>query len=832
MHIRPSQGTQKADFVTKPRIHSLIQPQQHGAPRICILLDIPAETLTAVTSHLDPDSLFSLAAVNKILYEHVKDENTWHRAFANQFLGISPEDDLHRHEKRFMLRRTELTWRKEFILHDRLSRRWQRSRHSIISHIPVYSSITGTLLLAPNLLLSSSLQYGVVSRSLPLTGRVLRGYLSASGNANGWGVGNPNAEFNPNVSACSITSEGSTAKIAWGYHSGEVAVLTANKATEIHTQSSRFVKCTVSELHDGAVLDVIWDERRQWLVTGGSDSRVKLWIGKTVRCLWASESPIGPLTPDPCVKVASALNIGCIVGAMRSGKVVLWTGFTLDDSLELLMPSSITTYSFIPSTNESQGSRDITLLFIDSTAIAPRILVAYRDDPHVYRLEPSIEGRTLNETLYGDTSFGPISTVAPFFAAASESSFILTGDHLGCVSVYDWSTSVSQSVQTPIAPIRKFEAHEDGSSIAAIAWNGTTLVTGSARGATHVWDALTFDHLATFSAPTPSLRRPHWLERDTSVKQIILGPKRDVILVNVGDGITTCVAGPMTNGKLKYHQAGHGLGKKKSKASAKYLDQVELQEEIADSKHILKQESDKKRRTHARERAQRETLSQLGLDEAGAIDYLMMLSREEAIQRPDTQHNFAGAMGAGEATAELELYEDDLEQHFGSDNSLQMTRTTLDAGGTQLAPTTSSPLPSVNTSPRSVRSRSNKSAGSLASRDGEATSPSSNGEVIDTLFPHLSIARSNSNLSKPESTGGAGSSPRSWTNPGTATPSNAWHRSPRLSASSSVASSSSLRSTSSTSSNQNKALMDDLDDDLRFAIELSLAEARSRGEGV
>jgi hypothetical protein len=79
------------------------------------LLDVPAESLTHITSYLTPPSLLTLATTCRSLYEHVKDDNTWLRAFLNQFLSISPERELE-NEKILPLRRMENTWRKEFIL--------------------------------------------------------------------------------------------------------------------------------------------------------------------------------------------------------------------------------------------------------------------------------------------------------------------------------------------------------------------------------------------------------------------------------------------------------------------------------------------------------------------------------------------------------------------------------------------------------------------------------------------------------------------------------------------------------------------------------------------
>ena len=96
------------------------QPNNHGI-RCPILIRVPSETLTAITSYLDPPSLFALAVVNIYLNGHVKDDNTWRRAFFYQFLGISPENDLD-DRKALLLRRTEGSWRNEFTVRYKLKR--------------------------------------------------------------------------------------------------------------------------------------------------------------------------------------------------------------------------------------------------------------------------------------------------------------------------------------------------------------------------------------------------------------------------------------------------------------------------------------------------------------------------------------------------------------------------------------------------------------------------------------------------------------------------------------------------------------------------------------
>jgi hypothetical protein len=90
-----------------------IQPAQHGQ-HTPPLLRLPSESLTNITSFLDPVSLFSLAQTSRKLYEHVNDDNTWRRAFVCQFLGVSPEDALNE-TRPLTFRSTQKTWRHEFV---------------------------------------------------------------------------------------------------------------------------------------------------------------------------------------------------------------------------------------------------------------------------------------------------------------------------------------------------------------------------------------------------------------------------------------------------------------------------------------------------------------------------------------------------------------------------------------------------------------------------------------------------------------------------------------------------------------------------------------------
>lgn len=109
----------KPDSSEKQPSQSNQNHNQHG--RFSILLAFPAESLTHVTCFLDPPSLVALAKTNKHLNAHVEDDNTWHRAFVYQFLGIAPEGDLY-NAKTLLLRRSESSWRKEFVIRHNLRR--------------------------------------------------------------------------------------------------------------------------------------------------------------------------------------------------------------------------------------------------------------------------------------------------------------------------------------------------------------------------------------------------------------------------------------------------------------------------------------------------------------------------------------------------------------------------------------------------------------------------------------------------------------------------------------------------------------------------------------
>lgn len=202
-----------------------------------------------------------------------------------------------------------------------LGRKWTFACNKIMTHIPVHSTVSSMHLMpAQSALLCASTFYGIVSRSFPLTGRILPGYLNPTGPHRGIGLGNPNVEFAPNVSTCMLTSEGETAKVLWGIRNGQVAVTVANKAIDPSRRDVNFqlTRCLIDNEHEGPVWDAIWDGI-DLAVTGGADGRVKLWDTRSMRCLWSSEQQIHDHVIDPVVKVTAAVSTkGIIAGCTEA----------------------------------------------------------------------------------------------------------------------------------------------------------------------------------------------------------------------------------------------------------------------------------------------------------------------------------------------------------------------------------------------------------------------------------------------------------------------------------------------------------------------------------
>jgi WD40 repeat protein len=671
-----------------------------------------------------------------------------------------------------------------------------------------------------NALLSASIPYGLVARSFPFKDKVLTGYLNATGVPPGLSFGNPSTELTPNISVCILASDGTTAKVIWGRRDGSVSIV-----SHLHTMSGtrapvRIHTSTVDQEHEDAVLDGTWAASGDTFVTAGADGRVKVWTTKPFfRCAWTSERHLRGRETDAIIRVVEDLDNGLVVAASGSGDIIVLSGF--DASLSPVDTPQPNIHKFCISTDElskahvglTQTQQSVHILsFLPQVTSSTRlsVLVCRVDSAHFYRCTVDLRSKQVTAKVFGNPAFGLIRCIHPAFSTA-EPDFVIVGTQLGFISIYDWD-NISPSSDALLGS-RHADVF-DNSHVTSLAVNSFVIAAGSARGAIMVLDLLTLETLRSIAAPMNS-----------DVGQIeLIG---EALVARVGGKVLAWSSGHFipggkdtlkTKGKGKQQSRGKwfstffGSDLRHLRHLTCFAEQVELRNEIAEAKSRLVEESRSFRRSFGPEREQSKKLQTLGLSEREAVEYTLMLSRDEEIQRVQrrTQH-----------VDEQEIIEADesLGRQSGSDPSFSLTSSSLgrysppslsrrSTSGTGLLVPPPTSNVKVQVSPRFHPEPTR--AGGLLGSPSDSQSPGSVSFSRSKPGPTSSRATSSKQASTRDSTSPA--KQNAWCNPlpgtgsstsPTGTPGTNWE--PEAESISSV---------------------EDLE--LRFALELSLAEAQSR----
>lgn len=400
--------------------------------------------------------------------------------------------------------------------------------------------------MAENGLLASSTHYGVVSRSNPLNGKVFRGFFDAAGTLNGLGIGNPNAEFSPNVCLCRIFTERNTAKILWGFAHGEVAVTAANKVTDpSRTSAAKFSRSPVPEQHNGTVVDAVWGKDGDVFLTAGIDGKVKLWDAAKLRCLWTS--PVRQDIPFP-TSHPSLLDFdsrkGIAVAAFSSGDIFIWWGLSQShtgDNVHQVNEIAIPPGSLLP-----LPLPDLSHLVLD-TIDNTSLLVHHLGSAHFHRHNINLATGEVETIEFGEEIDRSIKCLKLVPAAQAKAlPFVLVGDRLGSLSVYDWNASYAPK-RGLVRPVRRISVFDDGDAVSHIEWNPWVMATGSSTGTVKVWDSLKFHLLRTFQPPT----RGH-------TGDLSIALEREMIVIAFGDKVATWKAGPVKKGNKVIHASKKG----------------------------------------------------------------------------------------------------------------------------------------------------------------------------------------------------------------------------------------------------------------------------------
>ena len=674
-------------------------------------------------------------------------------------------------------------------------------------------------------LLSASIQYGLVARSFPFTGKVLKGYLNATGVPPGLSYDNPGTEPAPNLSVCILASDGTTAKVIWGRRDGSLSVLfhpfTMSGKGSVRTHTS-----LVDQEHEDAVLDGTWASNGDAFVTAGADGLVKFWTSKPFRCAWTSERHLRGMETDAIVRVVEDLDDGFVVAASRSGDIIVLSGFDMSlDPTE--NPQPVIQKFTIPARElsdvgltQTQQSADILSLLpqvASSTGLS--VLVCRVDSAHFYRCTVDVHSKQVTAKVFGNPAFGFIRCILPTFSnEPAESEFVIAGTQLGLIIIYDWNgTSPSNDA---ILESRHADVF-DNSHVTSLAVNSFVIAAGSARGAITVLDLLTLETLRSIATPMNS-----------DVGQIEL----------IGEALVARVGGKVLAWSAYRHNLGskdalkikgkgkHSHRKWSSKLLESILDiptpshisyfaeQIEIRNEIADAKNRIAEESRSIRRSVGPEHEQSKKLQSLGLSEKEAVEYILMLSRDEELQRVQRSSEHV----------EVEVDEPEADENLGRQSGSEPSYHTSSSSSSRYSPP---PLSHRSTSGTGSNSR----------------------ELLASLAPPISdvkvqvLPRSHP---EPKKAGGLPGSPSDEQSPSVSssaskpgpTPSqattswpkkqNAWRKPLPVAGSSASPTGTSTRVSQSKPGTHWKAEAERIskveDLELRFALELSLAEAQSR----
>ncbi|KAI0689058.1 hypothetical protein BC835DRAFT_1418819 [Cytidiella melzeri] len=705
--------------------------------------------------------------------------------------------------------------------------------------------------LSSPVLLTASLAYGVVARSQPLTGKIAKGYLDAAGMLNGLGNGNPNAEFSPNLAQCVITSAGATAKVLWAFKNGAVAVTSAQRAADFgkvsHVQWSR---CREQEAHVGSIEHAAWinvdGSPNRFFATAGIDGHVKLWDADKLRCLWTSPRKAQEIVRDSFVRVAVNAVHGAVAALCQSGESIVWTGLSsifddaqADHHKDTFYIRPVATHRGIPTMSNTESRSALSFELQLGSASMAVVLLAFKDDAFFHKTVIDLATGRTECIVFGQELLGKITAMQPVLSFGDERDFVVVGDVFGYVNVFALDgtptpsppSSSSSAPPMSVAPLHRFRAF-DGAAVSALRWSHATLLVGSSVGTLKAFDATTFALLRDFKL---SFVRTLTSRDAITHIQVV----RDILVASVDDRVYAWRGEPL--GNLRNVRGKRTI--KMPSGIAKWHQQVEMNRDIMESRRELEHETAHIHRAFGREREQHTTLENLGLNEVEAVEYILMLSRDEEENKQTRRHiePVGDSVFAGQFDEDMQT--PIITPSAFMEGSSGVTNQPSSNVRWSTPRTPPSLVASLHASRVQVSPRFRPEPMEAGVSDGmpRSLSSSSNGDSSSSMslkdeshFPAMATTPTRASVS-----GSLESVRSAWSVPLKSTRSSEGPSSPR--GGGSVASSPVLRSPgpgmsllSARFAQMNTKTEADIEEDeeLRFAIELSLAEARSRGEDV
>ncbi|KAF9109739.1 hypothetical protein BGX27_007251 [Mortierella sp. AM989] len=283
-----------AQAAREKRLAEKAAPIGSGQNIICTM---PAELLSHIVSHLEPNELFNMSLVCRLFYHIVNADSCWKEAFMKFFGASIP-----------FKRLDPKSWRGEYIKRTKLLRRWEKGRGSNVLINPFIGQITKLWAEADNTqsdgsFLVGGLAEGVVARYDPAQGKVQRVFRILQ-----------------LVQAEIMVMAMDRRRVLWGLSTGQVCLTTLSYATA--GQSFE----TFAGFHHGPVSCVkLVPHQLGFVLTGGVDGTVKLWDVAKSRCVyefWTGSNLIGDVKgriDHICCEPGS-----CVIAGTSRGEIYVW----------------------------------------------------------------------------------------------------------------------------------------------------------------------------------------------------------------------------------------------------------------------------------------------------------------------------------------------------------------------------------------------------------------------------------------------------------------------------------------------------------------------------
>ncbi|KAI9572041.1 hypothetical protein HD554DRAFT_1987587, partial [Boletus coccyginus] len=120
-----------------------------------------------------------------------------------------------------------------------------------------------------------------------------------------------------------MTSDGGTARVLWGGLNGEAALTVVNCVMD-YRAAFKCIRYGIDDQHEGAVHLLVPDSESNAFLSAGTGGCIKLWDTKTLRLLWSTDKQQLSLVIDPFVSIVGCLGDGLVVGAPKSGDILIY----------------------------------------------------------------------------------------------------------------------------------------------------------------------------------------------------------------------------------------------------------------------------------------------------------------------------------------------------------------------------------------------------------------------------------------------------------------------------------------------------------------------------